>query len=277
LAIAYLSHDRAIASKLYQNKIYSIPTRTMSNLTNYQSQAITSQDLLGEELLTKIIQSGDLSYLSESDRLIYYFAYCRQLGLNPLSRPFDYIQDKGKITLYPNAIAASQLRDKRNVSTRIIKEECLLNGEIYSVLVEARIGDRIEQATGKVSLAGLDGRSKATAMKKAETQARRRATLAIVGLDAIGDEDRKAQVSDMPDDIWQPDLESKLMTIASTPLPDWDKFWAAFCGCCDRCQSTDQLEKLIRWTFAQKAYLAYPQNQIDVENRIAEVQARFDF
>jgi len=121
----------------------------MSDIIKSESSSIIRQDL-SEELLAKIVQSGDLSMLSESDRLIYYFAFCRELNLNPLSKPFDYIQDKGKVSLYPNAIAASQLRDKRNVSTRIIKEECLLNGEIYSVLVEARIGDRTEQATGKI-------------------------------------------------------------------------------------------------------------------------------
>ena len=249
----------------------------MSNLVKSQSTAIAQNAFLSEELLAKIVQSGDLSVLSESDRLVYYFAYCRQLGLNPLSRPFDYIQDKGKISLYPNAQAASQLRDKRNVSTRILKEECLLNGEIYSVLVEARTGDRSEQATGKVSLTGLDGRGKATAMKKAETQARRRATLAIVGLDAIGDEDRKAPISDMPADCWTPDLSDKLLTIAASELPDWNKFWIAFCGVCNRCASEEQLEKLISWAFSQKAYLAYPENQIDCENKIAEVQSRISF
>ena len=248
----------------------------MSNLVKSESVSIVSQNL-SEELLAKIVQSGDLAMLSESDRLIYYFNYCRQLGLNPLSRPFDYIQDKGKISLYPNAQAASQLRDKRNVSTRILREECLLNGEIYSVLVEARIGDRIEQATGKVSLVGLDGKSKANAMKKAETQARRRATLAIVGLDSIGDEDRRAPISDMPPDCWTPDLSDKLLSIAASELPDWDKFWTVFCGICDRCQSNEQLEKLINWTFKQKAYLAYPENQIDVENKIATVQEKISF
>jgi hypothetical protein len=254
----------------------------MSNLVKSESGSIVSQSI-SEELLAKIVQSGDLAMLSESDRLIYYFNYCRQLGLNALSRPFDYINEfnektgKTKISLYPNAQAASQLRDKRNVSTRILKEECLLNGDIYSVLVEARIGDRTEQATGKVSLSGLSGKHKANAMKKAETQARRRATLAIVGLDAIGDESNHASVSDMPQDCWTPDLSDKLLSIASEPLPDWGKFWAAFCGVCDRCQTDEQLNKLINWAFNQKAYLAYPEHQIDVENKIAEVQERITF
>lgn len=258
----------------------------MSNLVKSEPVSIVSQNL-SEELLAKIVQSGNLAMLSESDRLVYYFTYCRQLGLNPLSRPFDYISegegDKLKISLYPNTIAASQLRDSRNVSTKIVREEILLDGEVYSVLVEARIGDRTEQATGKVGIKldkynkPLSGEAKAKLMKKAESQARRRATLAIVGLDAIGEGDRRASISDMPPDCWTPDLSDKLLSIAASELPDWDKFWTVFCGICDRCQSDEQLEKLIAWTFNQKAYLAYPENQIEVEVEIAKVQEKISF
>lgn len=266
----------------------------MSNLVKSQSTSIASKNL-SEELLAKIVQSGNLAMLSESDRLIYYFNYCRQLGLNPLSRPFDYISegegDKLKITLYPNTIAASQLRDSRNVSTKIVREEILLDGEVYSVLVEARMGDRTEQATGKVGIKldkynkPLSGEAKAKLMKKAESQARRRATLAIVGLDAIGEGDRRASISDMPPDCWTPDLSDKLLAIATSELPaiaaselpDWNKFWTVFCGICDRCESDEQLEKLINWTFSQKAYIAYPENQIEVENKIAKVQEKISF
>ena len=259
----------------------------MSNLTiDTSKHSIVSQHI-SEELLAKIIQSGNLAFLSESDRLIYYYSYCRQLGLNPLSRPFDYIHEgegeKLKITLYPNMQAASQLRDKRNVSTRIVKEEILLNDEIYSVLVEARIGDRTEEATGKVGIKidkygkPLSSDAKAKLMKRAETQARRRATLAIVGLDASGDEDRRASISDMPEDCWTPDLSDKLMAIASETMPDWSTFWTAFLGVCDRCKTEDQLAKLIDWAFRQKAYIAYPENHIDVENKLAEVQTKVTF
>lgn len=233
----------------------------MTNLAKAKTQSIVHQDL-NDELLAKIVQSGDLSMLSQQDRLIYYFTYCRQLGLNALSKPFDYIEEKDKegnikkISLYPNAIAASQLRDSRNVSTRIVEEKIMLDGEIYSVTVEAKIGNRTEQATGKVSIKtdnwgkALNGDGKAKAMKRAETQARRRATLAIVGLDAIGDEDRKASISDMPPDCWTPELNDKLMAIASQPL--WEeKLWQIFLGSVAKCETSEQLEKLIAWVSRQ--------------------------
>ncbi|MBD2316708.1 hypothetical protein [Phormidium tenue] len=229
----------------------------MTNLAKAETQSLVHQDL-SDELLAKIVQSGDLSMLSSSDRLIYYFTYCRQLGLNALSKPFDYIEEKDKdgkikkISLYPNAIAASQLRDSRNVSTRIVEEKIMLDGEIYSVTVEARMGTRTEQATGKVGIKTdnwgkpLNGDSKAKAMKRAETQARRRATLAIVGLDAIGDEDRKASISDIPMDCWTPELSDKLMTIATAPLWD-DKLWSIFTTSAEKCSSPDELDGLIKW------------------------------
>ena len=244
---------------------------------------------LDETLLAKITQSGNLAYLSESDRLIYYFSYCRQLGLNPLSRPFDYISegegDKLKISLYPNTIAASQLRDSRNVSTRIIREEILLDGEVYSVLVEAKMGDRTEEATGKVGIKldkygkPLSGEAKAKLMKKAESQARRRATLAIVGLDAIGEGDSLASISDMPPDCWPPDLDNKLSAIATPPQtrPTWETFYTKFCDCHDRCETEEQLDKLIKWAFAHPVYKAYPEHHDLIEAHLAIAQERVAF
>jgi hypothetical protein len=260
----------------------------MSNLVKSESQAIVTKNL-DETLLAKIVQSGNLAYLSESDRLVYYFSYCRQLKLNPLSRPFDYISegegDKLKISLYPNTIAASQLRDSRNVSTRIVREEILLDGEVYSVLVEARMGDRTEEATGKVGVKldeynkPLSGEAKAKLMKKAESQARRRATLAIVGLDAMGDGDRIAPVSDMPQDCWTPDLNDKLTAIAlpQEDRPNWDAFYKKFCDCHDRCETEEQLDMLIKWAFAHPTYKAYPENHGLIEAHLAIVQERVTF
>lgn len=260
----------------------------MSNLVKSGSSAIITKNL-DETLLAKIALSGNLAYLSESDRLVYYFSYCRQLGLNPLSRPFDYISegegDKLKISLYPNTIAASQLRDSRNVSTRIIREEILLDGEVYSVLVEARMGDRTEEATGKVGIKldkhgkPLSGEAKAKLMKKAESQARRRATLAIVGLDAMGEGDSRASISDMPPDCWTPDLNDKLTAIAvpQQDRPNWDEFYKKFCGCCERCETEQQLEMLVKWTLEHKTYLAYPEHHGLIEAHLAIVQERATF
>jgi uncharacterized protein (DUF952 family) len=59
--------------------------------------------------------------------------------------------------------------------------------------------------------------------------------------------------------------------------PVWSDFFSKFCGLCDRCQTDEQLEKMIGWTFSQEAYKAYPENHRVIEEAIAIVQARLQF
>jgi hypothetical protein len=43
------------------------------------------------EILEQVAIAGDLSGLSAAQRLAYYRALCQSLGLNPLSKPFEYL------------------------------------------------------------------------------------------------------------------------------------------------------------------------------------------
>ena len=61
------------------------------------------------EILEQVIIEGDLSKLSPADRVAYYKQVCESVGLNPLTRPFDYIELNGKLTLYAKRDAADQL------------------------------------------------------------------------------------------------------------------------------------------------------------------------
>ena len=51
---------------------------------------------LSAKALENVLISGDLSKLSPADRMGYYQAVCNSLGLNPLTKPFDYITLNGK-------------------------------------------------------------------------------------------------------------------------------------------------------------------------------------
>ena len=42
-----------------------------------------------------VLMKGDLSALSDADRTAYYLRVCESLGLNPLTRPFDFMLAKG--------------------------------------------------------------------------------------------------------------------------------------------------------------------------------------
>lgn len=135
------------------------------------------------EIIERVIIAGDLSKLQPADRVKYYRATCDSLGLNPLTKPFDYITLNGKLTLYATRTATDQLRDRKNVSIKPIERRLDNDLGIYSVEVEASAPDgRIDFATGVVNIAGLRGDALANAFMKAETKAKRRATLSICGL-----------------------------------------------------------------------------------------------
>ena len=134
------------------------------------------------EIIERVLLVGDLAKLSPADRVMYYTSVCRSIGLNPLTRPFDYLTLNGRLTLYANRGATDQARSLHNVSLTIMSRE-LIDGEIY--VVTARATDdkgRSDESTGAVCVKGLIGDARANAMMKAETKAKRRVTLSLIGL-----------------------------------------------------------------------------------------------
>ncbi len=131
--------------------------------------------------IEKVLIGGDLSQLSEQDCLLYYKAVCKSVGLNPLTKPFDYLWLNGKKVLYANKGCAEQLRIKHKISVRITR--CEHVNEIFVVTAEATNDKgRVDSATGAVNVGGLRGEALSNAMMKAETKAKRRVSLSICGL-----------------------------------------------------------------------------------------------
>ena len=136
---------------------------------------------LSANALENVLISGDLSKLSSSDRMNYYQAVCNSLGLNPLTKPFDYIQLNGKLQLYALKAATDQLRAKHQVSIVITNKEMVDN--IYVVTAMATMPDgQTDTDDGAVSVSGLQGEAHANALMKTVTKAKRRVTLSILGL-----------------------------------------------------------------------------------------------
>lgn len=147
------------------------------------------------EAVEKVLISGDLSPLNVDQRLAYYRAVCKSLGLNPLTRPFDYIVffegngQPGRLALYARKDCAEQLRRMYGIGVFRLKWE--MSEDLCCV--EAHVRDKSGKedfATGVVSLfkikdgkrLKLDGKELCNAIMKAETKAKRRATLSICGL-----------------------------------------------------------------------------------------------
>ncbi|WP_156914929.1 hypothetical protein [Rubidibacter lacunae] len=136
--------------------------------------------------IEKAILKGDLRALTEIERLQYNVAICRALGLDPVTRPFDYILQDGKMSLYLNANGTAQLRALQGISTCIVGRHQDVEMCYVTCVATDRAG-RSEEATAVVPLVGRDGKpltgqAKANAMMKAETKSKRRATLALAGI-----------------------------------------------------------------------------------------------
>ena len=138
-------------------------------------------DQAGAAMLERVVVGGDLSKLTSAERLLYYRQVCESIGLNPLTRPFQYITLNGRLTLYAGRDATDQLRKIHEVSITDLTTQRM--EDLYVVVAKATDGKgRVDAATGAVSLAGLKGEAAANAMMKAETKAKRRVTLSLCGL-----------------------------------------------------------------------------------------------
>lgn len=132
-------------------------------------------------VIEQVVMQGDLSKLDPQQRVTYYNSVCKSLGLNPYTRPFDYISLNGKLTLYAKKDATEQLRKLNGIS--IDRLESKMVDDLYIVTATARTKDgRTDSATGAVTLGHLKGDAKANAIMKAETKAKRRVTLSISGM-----------------------------------------------------------------------------------------------
>jgi len=119
------------------------------------------------EIIEKVIAEGDLSKLTPQQRVSYYRAVCNSLGLNPLTKPFEYIRLNGKLTLYARRDAADQLRNLHNISIEITERE--FRDDLYIVQARATTPNgRKDEATGVVYIGNLKGEALANALMKAE-------------------------------------------------------------------------------------------------------------
>lgn len=143
-----------------------------------QSIAITTK--MDASALEAVLIGGDLSKLSPAQRVQYYKSTCESLGLNPLTKPFDYITLNNKMTLYTKKDAADQLRKIHNVSIEDVDIQEV--GDTYVVKVKGRdLTGRSDVEFGVVKKSDMQGNI-ANAQMKAVTKAKRRLTLSLCGL-----------------------------------------------------------------------------------------------
>jgi hypothetical protein len=150
------------------------------------------------QVIERVITQGDLGKMTAEERVAFYWRTCESLGLNPLTRPFEFINLNGKLVMYARKDATDQLRRINAVSVTSIDRDRDDDLGILTVTVSGRDrSGREDQATGVVNIKGLSGEALANAVMKAETKAKRRMTLSLVGLGFLDE----SEVEGAPADV----------------------------------------------------------------------------
>jgi hypothetical protein len=143
----------------------------------------TEPELTAYETIERVIASGDIGKMDPQSRVAFYWRVCTSMGLNPMTQPFSYLNLDGKVVLYARKDATEQLRRVNGVSVTSLTRERDDEAGIYTVTAHGRLPDgREDEASGVVAIKGLSGMALANSLMKAETKAKRRLTLSLVGL-----------------------------------------------------------------------------------------------
>lgn len=141
----------------------------------------TTLEKIESEIVASLVLNGDISKLTQPQKLQYYKGYCERLGLDPLTQPFKILKLSGREVLYCDRSGGQQLSKLHNVSHEIKSREKM--DDLYVVVCRASLPDgRFSESVGAVNIGGLKGDNLANAMMKGETKAKRRATLDLLGL-----------------------------------------------------------------------------------------------
>lgn len=159
----------------------------MTTIANHQTGPLP-------QVVEQALIQGDLSKLNPENRVKLYKETCESLGLNPLTKPFDYINLNGKLTLYARKDATEQLRKVHGVSIEKLEHTTVEGVHIVTAYAKDKTG-RSDTSTGAVPLGTAKGEAMANAIMKAETKAKRRVTLSICGLGILDE----TEVGSVPD------------------------------------------------------------------------------
>jgi hypothetical protein len=199
-----------------------------------QDNALTSH------VLESLIVRGDISALGPGDKAEYNRQLCERVGLDPATTPFQPLKLNGKEILYATKGAAEQLRKLHKISVTISARERI--EDVYYVTARASTPDgRTDESQGAVSIAGMRGDNLANAVMKAETKAKRRVTLSIVGLGMLDESEletiqgqqfaklqeglqaneRKAEVVQAPSNVAQLKTATAAKKESKAPVKKW--------------------------------------------------------
>lgn len=215
------------------------------------------------DIMESVIIKGDLSKLSANERSAYYLQVCQSVGLNPLTKPFEYITLNGKLTLYALRACTDQLRSIHKVSVLDLCES--ERDGVFIVTAKMQNGEgRTDMAKGAVTINGLKGDALANAIMKAETKAKRRATLSLCGLGFLDE----TEIETIPSEAKRPQ---------TLPKKDARSIYTRLQGELDTIKSRDDLKawgeenadriKVLPEDWQDILRLRYQERMVDLQNQ----------
>lgn len=136
--------------------------------------------------MERVIAVGDLAKLTPGERIGFYNETCKSLRLNPLTRPFEYVNLNGQLRLYARKDATDQLRNIHGISVELVSQVYEPDTGMFTVTAKATTATgRLDEEIGVVSVKNLQGEHLANARMKAVTKSKRRVTLSICGLGCL--------------------------------------------------------------------------------------------
>lgn len=178
---------------------------------------------LQAETLSRVLLDGNLAQLNAAQKVEYMTRVCESLGLNPLTKPFEFLSLNGKLVMYAKRDCTEQLRKIHGVSVTIVSREVTEGIYVVTARAEDREG-RHDESLGAVAIEGLKGEARSNALMKAETKAKRRVTLSICGLGMLDESEASSLpgcaspgVAESPERIAGNDAQAPVAS--SRPVP----------------------------------------------------------
>lgn len=127
---------------------------------------------------------NDISKLTIAEKQQYYNAICESVGLNPLTKPFAFLNLQGREVFYATKDCSEQLRKIHGVSTQIVSQG-VVDG-LFEVHIKAidKTG-RTDEDFASIPVTNVRGNDLANIKMKCVTKAKRRVTLSICGLGVL--------------------------------------------------------------------------------------------
>lgn len=168
--------------------------------------------------IDSFVTRGDWSQLQPQDRARAYVQVCAQHGLNALSQPFAFLRLNGKEVLYATRGATDQLAAKHSITREIIDGPKIVDiaGTKVALCTARATLPTGRSETGTATLPVADP---VNLYMKLETKAKRRATIALLGL-AMLDETELATIPDRSQaDAPQPSREDLERAVVEVQQP----------------------------------------------------------